>query len=71
MSDILFETIVRTAKANAYEQASARCNKLRMINFQLVEALELAMKQLEDAEGDIRLVREKANLAIQKARRYE
>lgn len=68
-SDLVFDVIVNASKANAYDIVKVHNQELREIRDHLIEALELAMRQLEDPDEDIRSIRDNAAWAIERARR--
>lgn len=57
------------AKARAYDRLASTNLELREIRDALIDALRLAMKQLEDPDEDINVIRENATMAIERARR--
>lgn len=69
MTDVLFDTMVRVAKANAYDRLAMVNRELKETCDQLLEALQMAMRQLDDPDEDIHSIRDHAVLAIEKARR--
>ena len=66
----VFEEAVKIAKASEYDRLVTRDGLLREIRDNLLDALELAMRQLDDPDEDINAVREHAVKAIEKARRH-
>lgn len=68
MTDLIFDAVVRTAKANAYARLIKQNEKLKDVRDSLIDALQLAMRQLEDPNEDIYVIRENAQMAIQRAR---
>lgn len=68
MTDLIFDAVVRNCKANAYDRLVHQNEKLKDIRDSLIDALQLAMRQLEDPDQDIYVIRENAQMAIQRAR---
>ena len=69
MESQLFEQIQQITKAHAYDVMSQRTRELIEIRDLLIEALKLAMRQLEDPDEDINAIRDNAAWTIERARR--
>jgi hypothetical protein len=64
-----FEQAVKITKAAEYDRLRERDTILREIRDSLIDALELAMKQLDDPDEDIGAIRENAQAALERAKR--
>ena len=69
MSTGLFTQITQITKAHSYDILAAHNKELKEIRDQLLEALTMALRQLDDPDEDIRSIRDHAAWAIERARR--
>jgi hypothetical protein len=69
MTTDLFAQLTAISKAHAYDIVAQHNKELVEIRDQLLEALTLALHQLDDPDEDINSIRDHAAWAIERARR--